>query len=162
MAWIHDSDGLYANSPYSPAPQNPSYGNQGGNPYGYTSSSPSPSPTVVGVPVYSNTLNQNAGYASVNTNVLAATDTISAKISPAKPIGMIRHNAGDISFELNTRENGQDVKLEFCPERDITVRELMNINLLIAALSNGIALYPEDPMIYVRKHNLERHFKFTV
>lgn len=163
MAWIHDSDGLYANSPYSPSPQNPSYGSN--NPYGYSHSPvPTPAPTVVGVPQpFSNSLAQNSGGYSVTSAINTQSIADAIKIAaPAKPLGMISFKNGDIKLEFNTAENGQDVKLEFCPERDITVRELMNINMLIAALTNGISMFTEDPMLYVRKHNLERHFKFTV
>jgi hypothetical protein len=163
MAWIHDS--LCA-GPYVPTPQNPSYSgnpNYSGNPHGYIGSSGSANQSLSNGAngTFSNSLNQNAGYTTVNTKVDAG--AITATISPSKPIAVMGWTADmDIYLTINTRENGQDIKLEFTPERDISTRELMQVMKLTLLITNNGVMFNADPMAFIRKHNLERHFKFIV
>jgi hypothetical protein len=62
---------------------------------------------------------------------------------------------------LTGEENNQFVNLELTPERDITPLEQLRITTLITAISGGGLPSCTALMSYVRRHHLERHFKFS-
>lgn len=68
----------------------------------------------------------------------------------------------ELKTVLTGEENGQRVNLELTPERNISAYEQFCITSLITAIVGGCCPSPVALMSYVRKHNLERHFKFSV
>jgi len=79
------------------------------------------------------------------------------------PIGAMGWAADNsIWLRFHSSENGKDITMIFEPEADITVKELMHLNMLTTLLvAQGVAMR-EQPLAYIRKYHLERHFKFVV
>lgn len=122
------------NSIYSPSPQNQSY-------------SGAISSTIVTGTVYA---------ASASLNGLSSSDfTPISKL----PICEIKMSNTNVSLVFNVSDNGNDVKLEFAPEPDMTVSELMKITMMTTVANCG-RLSSTEALEYVRAHSLERHFNF--
>ena len=121
---------------YSPTPQNTSY-----------SSGP------VNVP-------QSYGFS----NGISSSDLIGTiAIAPSLPIVSISFDGSlDIKLTFNSSENGQNIKLQFAPEQSMSVNELMLIMMLSQLALSGNLRFQADVMSYVRKNNLERHFKISI
>ena len=69
---------------------------------------------------------------------------------------------GDISFAVFSAERGQELTCLFEPENDINVKEHMKISLLMMLMMQGDFITCEEPLQFIRKHHLERHFKISV
>lgn len=54
---------------------------------------------------------------------------------------------------------GAGVSMTLKPEADISTIELMKINMLIATFIIGG--HNTNPLAYIKKHNLERHFTYS-
>ena len=77
------------------------------------------------------------------------------------PVNMGFDANSDIFLEFNSEENGANIKIEYSPDPLMGVCDLSKIILLIN-LVTGYRVDKRDIMTYVRKHNLERHFRITV
>jgi hypothetical protein len=66
----------------------------------------------------------------------------------------------DIEITLYDTENNIEVQMQYRPERDITVYESTKLNIMfLGIMAGGLE---DKKIIYIRKHNLERHFRFSV
>jgi hypothetical protein len=66
-----------------------------------------------------------------------------------------------VLFTFTGKEDGKFISLELAPERNITAYEQLLLSNIIATLTIGIFVSPEMFLWFVRKNNLERHFKFN-
>lgn len=123
------------NSIYSPSPQNQSY-------------SGASSSTIATGTVYT---------ASASLNGLTSSDF--TPVNKLLPICEMKMSNTNVSLVFNVLDDGNDVKLEFAPEPDMTVSELMKITMMVTIANIG-RLTSTDALEYVRAHSLERHFKF--
>lgn len=132
-------------NPYAPSPQNPSYSS--GNVTVTNSIGSSSYPYLSGV----------NGLSSADLGALTIT-----QLTPPKPIALMGIDAAlDIGLVFNTEEAGLSIKMEFSPEPDISVNELMKIMMLVTLVANNGVQFSRDTIGYVRKHNLLRHFTLT-
>jgi hypothetical protein len=67
---------------------------------------------------------------------------------------------GDIIATFAGEENGVQVKMVLSPEVNISTLEQHRISLLMSSCAAQLGS-PQKVMAYVRKHSLERHFKFS-
>ena len=140
------------NSIYTPTPQNPSY--QGQVPAGSVNS------TVTTGILPAGTLSSTT--VSINPfNGLSAADLtlLSNHYLNNKPVCELKMANANVSLVFNASDDQGDVKLEFAPEPDMTVSELMKITMMVTIANCG-RLASTDALEYVRAHSLERHFKF--
>lgn len=86
---------------------------------------------------------------------------ITYTVTPARNVLVITHPIDDPVFTFTGEENGQFINLELTPERDIKPYEQLLISNMISSIAIGVRPSCSAFMQYVRKHNLERHFKFT-
>jgi hypothetical protein len=126
------------------APANGSYqpltNNSGGY---YAGTSPA---TIVNPSIYSS--NSNIG--TINIGSLGSTT----------PSGKFRSlDDGGIQLIFSEMEGTQLIFAELTPEHSITPLDALRIQVLMVACNNGMGLV--KPLTYIRKHNLERHFKFS-
>ena len=124
----------------SPTPQNPSYNNS------------------VNVPQPGYTL---AGLNGMSSSDLVGTISLTP-LASAPTVSMSFDGALDIKLMFNSSENAQNIRMEFAPDPTIGVNELMKVMMLAQLAMSGGVRFQADVMSYVRKNNLERHFKFTV
>lgn len=94
----------------------------------------------------------------------AKEDESNMKIAPM--IEMILNEDGNPDVAFNGVENGKIISAHFQPESNITTHEYMLIQQAqLMMVSVGLAGATLDgmfnPIVYIRKHNLERHFKFS-
>jgi hypothetical protein len=72
----------------------------------------------------------------------------------------------DVVPTFTEMENGQLVKATLEPESTISAIESMRIQQLISCISSygtaHLGFGAPKPVSYIRTHNLERHFRFTV
>ena len=105
---------------------------------------------------------QNPGY-TYNIPGYGANGLTSYDLKPLVPVlSMSFDGALDIKFTFSSSENGQDLKLELAPDPTINVHDLAKIMMLTQLAQCGGIRFQADVLSYIRKHNLERHFKFTV
>lgn len=62
-----------------------------------------------------------------------------------------------ITFE-ERQPGGEVVKAVLEPDATLTARDLLKITTLISVLQHGVRV---KPITYIRKHSLERHFRFS-
>lgn len=67
--------------------------------------------------------------------------------------------SNDVQVIFNTIEANQPLKMLFEPDMNITGSDAIKIMFLIDVCKSGQILFKSDSLAYVRKHNLERHFK---
>lgn len=120
---------------YSPTPQNPSY-------QGSIASGSIASGTIAYTSVIVNGFN-GIGFADMT------------------PVASMTLNGADVELVLNAIENGQNLKLEFMPEANLTPNELVKIMMFVDLIKTG-SVKKDGVMPFVRANSLERHFKFTV
>jgi hypothetical protein len=102
------------------------------------------------------------GFTGALTAGASAYGNISMTIAPpARPTLTIEHLDDGLSFTFTSEENGKLIELALAPERDITAYEQLLLSNMILAIAIGPALPPVMFMRFVRKHNLERHFKIA-
>lgn len=127
---------------YSPTPQNPSY-----------------SGTISSGAISTNSVSSSGTFSF---NGLSSADfTIASNSWLNKPTCEISLVNSIIGIVFNSSDGVTDTKLEFAPEPNMTVSELMKIIMLVTVANTG-RLGKTDALSYVRTHSLERHFKFTV
>ena len=87
--------------------------------------------------------------------------------TPATPTALVLWANGDVNMSFyGDGGGGTTIIAKFQPEQNITTYEYVLINQLMMAIttyayaggSNVLATI--DPIAYIRKHNLERHFTF--
>lgn len=109
-------------------------------------------------PSYSNSTSIVQGYSLNGANGIASYD-----VKVTLPIMTISFDGAlDIKLVFTSSENSQDLKLEFAPDPTMNVPDLTKIMLLAQLAQSGGLKFKADVLAYVRKNNLERHFKFTV
>ena len=121
----------------------------GGNPYGYINV-------------------QGAGVGSVGIgSVTISADEIKAftgSVASASPRLSVSVDGGEPSVVFQEMQpDGTTIKARFEPENGMAVSDLAKIILLMTVMKEsssylGAALHP---IAYIRKHNLERHFRFS-
>ena len=112
-------------------------------------------------PSYNMTTTIVQGYSLNGMNGIASYDVKVAAVSA--PIMAISFDGAlDIKLTFMSSENGQDLKLEFAPDPTMNVQDLTKILLLAQLGQSGGLKFQADTLTYIRKNNLERHFKFTV
>ena len=76
--------------------------------------------------------------------------------------GMPSHTCDELpAMTFNTTdENGRAVTMTLSPESDISSRELTKIFMLSLSMIHGTG-GRTNSLAYVKKHNLERHFKYA-
>lgn len=99
--------------------------------------------------------------ATYTVSPITGTMNITASIAKPTPTLTIEHLDDGLSFTFTGEENGKLIELALAPERDITAYEQLLLSNMIMAIAIGPALPPAMFMRFVRKHNLERHFKIT-
>lgn len=115
---------------------------------------------------YSPTI-QNPSYQGVISSGAIPCGTISANgfngigYADMTPIATMSMNGTNVELVINANENGQNLKLEFMPEANLTPNELVKILLFIDLIKTG-SVKRDAVMPFVRGNSLERHFKFTV
>lgn len=65
----------------------------------------------------------------------------------------------NITLVVDSSENGVDLSLEYSPEKDISAYEVICLTMLFMTLSQESMGAASNILKFVRKHNLERHFK---
>lgn len=97
---------------------------------------------------------------SINSfNGLSAADLTLPANYLNKPVCEMKMTNANVSLVFNAADDHGDVKLEFAPEPDMTVSELMKITLMVTIANCG-RLTSTDALEYTRVHSLERHFRF--
>jgi len=87
--------------------------------------------------------------------------SITAPSAP-RSIGQMGFDAdGDIALEFYSVENGNNLTLKFCPEYNMTMREQTQIMMLTVMAAAHAYTNPERAILFIRLHNLERHFIIT-
>lgn len=127
---------------------------------------------------YQNTLSQygNISYGfspsnghggSIISSLTAGNGNITLTTTPATPTAHIMWANGDVNMTWYGDDGqGNTIAALFRPERDITAYEYVLINQLMMAIqvyaysSGANVLATIEPIKYIRKHNLERHFTF--
>jgi hypothetical protein len=106
-------------------------------------------------------------YLNSTGNVTPTYQTFTLAPSPAHPVMAwegLQKGCMDIIFY--EEENGVWVKAELAPAYDLTPREGLLINALIAGISAAAAAgkLPQDikPLSFIRRGNLERHFNMSL
>lgn len=100
--------------------------------------------------------------ATYTVSPITGTMNIINSIAVPRPTLSIEHLDDGLSLTFTGEENGKLIELVLTPERNITAYEQLLLSNMILAIAIGPALPPVMFMRFVRKHNLERHFKFTV
>lgn len=125
-------------------------------------------------PVYG--ANSSGGYSNVSVNGGGAIGHMVGQISAgggsyilsSAPLGSIslqmpeqKQTADLPSMVWDCRdENGTMIHMELKPEGTISASDSLKIMMLIQASTSHPLLF--SPYMYIKKHNLERHFKFSV
>jgi hypothetical protein len=106
--------------------------------------------TIVNPSIYS----YSSNFGTLSTGL--STSQVGATI----PTGKFRSlDDGGIQLVFSEMEGNQMVSAELNPEHSITSLDTLRIQVLIAACN--VAINTVKPLTYIRKHNLERHFKFS-
>lgn len=123
-------------------------------------------------PVFFETENQIHIHATVPESTNMATyvdipveDTKAARTMPPV-IELLINEISDIELAFHGEEDGRIVRAEFTPETNITAYEYMQISqlqmmLVSTALAGADISSKVNPIKTIRRHNLERHFKFS-
>lgn len=121
-----------------------SYG--GGNPNGYTFTAANPVYNTVTTPVWSN------GAKPVSTGGI--TITLSKR-------RCIEVEKDDIKVVIKSRSDGPIISATLDPEADLRPTELLRIMTLMQLIESDEPMEELDPIAYLRRYQLERHFRFT-
>jgi hypothetical protein len=96
---------------------------------------------------------------------LASIGSITLSMGPKFPLlSWGPMDTGDVNITFHEEEGGVWVKAVLSPAYDLTPRESMNIQLLIAGIiySSSSNAMKTKPLTFIRKNNLERHFNISL
>lgn len=71
---------------------------------------------------------------------------------------------GSITVSVRQQENGKLVTAELDPDGGLSALDSLRIQTLLTAISVAVAssnTHQMQPITYIRRHNLERHFRFS-
>lgn len=71
---------------------------------------------------------------------------------------------GSITVSVRQQENGKLVTAELDPDGALSALDSLRIQTLLTAISVAVAssnTHQVQPITYIRRHNLERHFRFS-
>jgi len=147
---------MSSSNPTTPADGNyPPLSNNNG---GYYSGGAQGAPAINNPSIYSTSVTVGSLSGSSYTYGASSNsiDTLSANRAVCK---MCPLDDGGIQLIFSETEDNQLVFAELAPEHSITSLDTLRIQVLIAACNTSGKV---KPLTYIRKHNLEKHFKFSV
>jgi hypothetical protein len=126
----------------------------------------SPQPQIAGNPYSVSSVSNGylSGITNIPSGIVGINQPGSVTIRSAVE-DVLRISFADIDpvFTLIGEENNQAIELQLNAERNISAYEQHLISTFIMGLmTRSTGVTRTKVMTYVRKHNLERHFKFTV
>lgn len=147
----------------------------GSNPYGntYKSQVNSGGSVNIGPATIGNTYNSQVisnGRVNISPTTGIGSVTISANeikaVNSAVVDNSSRMTASALSGDpviqfFETQADGMRVKATFEPDTGMSSVELSRILMLIVVMSDGAAFAALKPISFIRKHSLERHFRFS-